>query len=100
MKLETPKYPTVYFKSDTTGEKAYEEFYVSGEKIDMQRFKALGVVEQTTRHDMDEVYGFFQKLEAIFAKDDFTKAEVVDAIREFIPNFEHEERGKNLDQKM
>ena len=25
---------------------------------------------------------------------------VVDAIREFIPNFEHEERGKNLDQKM
>lgn len=66
----------------------------------MQRFQALGVVEQTTRHDMDEVEAFFQKLEAIFAKDDFTKAEVVDAIREFIPNFEHEEKGKNLDSKM
>ena len=38
------KYPTVYFGSDTTGEKAYDEFYVPGEKIDMQRFKALGVV--------------------------------------------------------
>ena len=49
---------------------------------------------------MAEVDAFFQKLEAIFAKDDFTKAEVVDAIREFIPNFQHEERGKNLDQKM
>ena len=49
---------------------------------------------------MDEVNIFFHKLEAIFAKNDFTKAEVVDAIREFIPNFEHEERGKNLDQKM
>ena len=90
----------VYFGSDTTGEKAYEEFYVPGEKIDMQRFQALGVVEQTTRHEMGEVNGFFDKLEGIFAKEDFTKAQVVEAIKEFIPNFEHEEKGKNLDQKM
>ena len=95
-----PKYPVVYFGSDTTGEKAYEEFYVPGEKIDMQRFQALGVVEQTTRHEMDEVNNFFEILERIFAKEDFNKAQVVDAIKEFIPNFDHEERGKNLDQKM
>ncbi len=94
------KYPTVYFKSDTTGEKAYEEFYVPGEKIDMYRFKALGVVEQTIRHDMEEVNTFFNSLEFIFAKADFTKAQVVEAIREFLPNFQHEETGKNLDQKM
>ena len=94
------KYPTVYFGSDTTGEKAYEEFYVPGEKIDMKRFKALGVVCQTTRHEMAEVNGFFDKLEGIFQKEDFTKAQVVEAIKEFIPNFEHEEKGKNLDQKM
>lgn len=100
LNLEPVKYPTVYFASDTTGEKAYEEFYVPGEKIDMQRFKALGVVEQTTRHEMGEVNGFFEKLESIFAKEDFTKAQVVEAIKEFIPNFEHEEKGKNLDQKM
>lgn len=66
----------------------------------MERFLALGVVEQTTRHEMDEVNGFFDKLEGIFAREDFTKSEVVDAIREFIPNFQHEEKGKNLDQKM
>ena len=94
------EYPVVYFKSDTTGEKAYEEFFVPGEKIDMQRFKALGVVAQTTRHNMDELNGFFEKLEGIFAKEDFTKAQVVEAIKEFIPNFEHEEKGKNLDSKM
>ena len=100
MGYDSDTYPVVYFKSDTTGEKAYEEFYVPGEKIDMQRFQALGVVEQTTRHSMDEVGGFFGRLESIFQKDDFTKEDVVQAIREFIPNFEHEERGKNLDQKM
>ena len=94
------KYPVRYFTSDTTGEKAYEEFYVPGEKIDMLRFASLGVVEQTARHDMTEVSTFFDTLEAIFKKEDFTKAEVVEAIKTFIPNFQHEEKGKNLDQKM
>ena len=60
-----------------------EEFYVPGEKIDMERFKALGVVCQTTRHDMNEVISFFDKLEGIFAKEDFTKAQVVEALKEF-----------------
>lgn len=100
MDYESETYPVVYFGSDTTGEKAYEEFYVPGEKIDMQRFISLGVVEQTARHDMNEVNSFFKMLESIFAKDNFTKAQIVDIIKEFIPNFEHEERGKNLDQKM
>lgn len=93
-------YPVVYFKSDTTGEKAYEEFYIPGERINMNRFMALGVVEETTRRPMPEVNAFFEKLEGLFAKEDFTKAQVVEAIKEFIPNFEHEEKGKNLDQKM
>ena len=97
---QSKKYPVVYFKSDTTGEKAYEEFYVPGEEIDMQRFQSLGVVEQTTRHNMDEINSFFDKLGAIFQKENFTKTQVVDAIKEFIPNFEHEEKGRNLDQKM
>ncbi len=100
MDYDSETYPVVYFKSDTTGEKAYEEFFVPGEKVDMQRFQALGVVEKATRHEMDEVNRFFEKLEGIFAKEDFTKAQVVEAIMEFIPNFEHEEKGKNLDQKM
>ena len=92
--------PVVYFSSDTTGEKAYEEFFVPGEKIDLGRFEALGVIEETARRPMAEVNAFFEELERIFAAEDFTKAQVVDAIKGFIPNFEHEEKGKNLDQKM
>ena len=100
MPEDSKVYPVVYTGSDTTGEKAYEEFFVPGEKIDMDRFVSLGVVEQTVRHTMDEVVDFFNKLKLIFEKDDFTKAEIVEAIKLFIPNFEHEEKGKNLDQKM
>lgn len=94
------KYPVVYFKSDTTGEKAYEEFYVPGEKLDMNRFKSLGVIEEVAKRPMNEIDSFFAEMEHIFAKADFTKEEVVKAIKQFIPNFEHEEKGKNLDQKM
>ena len=100
MDFDSDTYPVVYFKSDTTGEKAYEEFFVPGERISLERFKALGVVEETTRRPMTEVNAFFERLENLFAKEDFTKAQVVDAIKDFIPNFEHEEKGKNLDQKM
>ena len=100
MDYNNPDYPVVYFNSDTTGEKAYEEFYVPGEKLDMGRFKALGVIVATKPRPLIEVDTFFNYLESIFAKPDFTKAEVVEAIKAFIPNFEHEEKGKNLDQKM
>ena len=49
---------------------------------------------------MNEVNAFFGELEGIFQNEDFTKADVVESIKKFIPNFEHEEKGKNLDQKM
>lgn len=94
------RYPVVYSKSNTTGEKAYEEFYVQGETLDMNRFDSLGVVEKTTRQSLNKVNEFFDELEHIFTNPNFSKAEVVDAIKRFIPNFEHEEKGMNLDQKM
>ena len=93
-------YPVVYTGSNTTGEKAYEEFYVEGEELNMERFKSLGVIEKTTRRSMEDVMSLFEEYERIFAEPNFTKAEVVKAIERFLPNFEHEEKGLNLDSKM
>jgi len=100
MTEDTKDYPAVYSLSDTTGEKSYEEFYVEGEAVNMERFHALGVIENVKKRPMKEVQAFFEKLEALFARPDFTKADVVAALEEFLPNFVHEEKGKNLDQKM
>lgn len=93
-------YPVVYFESDTTGEKSYEEFYESGEDVDMQRYKALGVVQQTSRHNIEAINSFFRSLEELFLDTHFTKAQVVNLLMEFVPNFKHKENYKNLDQKM
>ena len=66
----------------------------------MTRFSSLGVIEEAGSRPMQELDTFFAELEKIFTKPDFTKEEVVAVIKRFIPNFEHIERGKNLDQKM
>ncbi len=100
MQDDSKIYPVVYTKSDTTGEKAYEEFFVQGEIICLDRFSSLGVIEDVKKKSLSEVNTFLEKLETIFSKKDYTKAEIVEAIKFFIPNFEHEEKGKNLDQKM
>ena len=100
MKPGDKEYPAVYFSSDTTGEKDFEEFYVEGEEKDLDRFSSLGVILSKEHRPKADVEGFLHKLENIFARPDFTKAEVVGCLKEFLPNFEHEEKGKNLDQKM
>lgn len=100
MPYNNKEYPVVYFGSDTTGEKAYEEFYVPGEKLNMDRFQSLGVIEEVNKRPLQEIDEFFDRMEAIFSQPTFTKEAVVEAIKGFISNFEHEEKGKNLDQKM
>ena len=100
MPVDCKEYPVVYSVSDTTGEKMYEEFYVSGEKVDMERFGALGVIESKNVRPVAEVAAFLDSLANLFSRSDFTKAEVVELIHEFLPNFVHEETGRNLDSKM
>lgn len=98
--FDAGKCPVVYFDSDTTGEKAYEEFFVEGEEVCLDRFESLGVIEHVQPRPLDEIQTFFSRLEDTFSSDDFTKEQIVDLLREFLPNFEHEEKGKNLDEKM
>lgn len=93
-------YPVVYFISDTTGEKGYEEFVVEGESSDLNRFASLGVITETSHRDINEVNKLISDLETIFHDRNFTKVQIVDCLKDFLPNFEHEEKGKNLDQKM
>ena len=93
-------YPVVYFESDTSGEKDFEEFYVPGERVNMERFRSLGVIEDVNKRSMQELDVFLKELEDIFISPDFKKREIVEAIQRFLPNFQHIERGKNLDQKM
>ena len=94
------KYPVHYSGSNTSGEKAYEEFYTDSETVDFDRLQALGVVTGKQIPDVSRIEALFEKLHAVFAKDDTTKEEVVAIMADYLPNFEHIETGKSLDSKM
>ena len=93
-------YPVYYFKSDTTGEKSFEEFYVPGEHLDMNRFQALGIIDSVQIPPMDKLNSFLANLTIILTDKNTSKVEIVKVLQEYLPNFNHEEKGKNLDQKM
>ena len=94
------RWPVYFFESDTSGEKPYEEFYTPGEALDLERFVNLGVVKNAPRRSLAEIDGIFASLQRLFASADVTKADVVHALKDYLPNFEHIETGKSLDQKM
>lgn len=94
------KYPVHYSGSNTSGEKAYEEFYTDSETVDLDRLQALGVVTGKQIPDVSRIETLFEKLHAVFAKEDTTKEEVVEIMSDYLPNFEHIETGKSLDSKM
>ena len=100
MPADGKEYPVYYFTSDTTGEKSFEEFFVKGEQVNMNRFQALGVIEEVKARNISEINAFFDKLKKISGHSESKKEDIVKTIKEFIPNFEHIEKGKNLDQKM
>lgn len=93
------KYPVHYSGSNTSGEKAYEEFYTETESVDLNRLKALGIVTGKEIPDKERVKELFKKLNAAF-ENETTKEEVIAIMKAYLPNFEHIETGKSLDSKM
>lgn len=94
------EYPVHFSASDTSGEKAYEEFYTEDEKVDLLRFGSLGVIEDKNIPDREKLTKMISKLEKLFDDGTATKQDVVDAISEYLPEFRHIETGKSLDSKM
>jgi FlaA1/EpsC-like NDP-sugar epimerase len=100
MPHDTNEWPVYYFSSDTSGEKAFEEFYTDGELLDLSTFHSLGVIKNAPRRSLTEIHSMIDKLSSTLNKPDVTKASIVEVMTEFLPTFHHIETGKNLDQKM
>ena len=93
-------YPVLFFKTDTSGEKKYEEFFTQGEDVDMTTFPNLGVIKNAERKTIGEIQPVFDRLNTLFDDENVEKADIVRLLKEILPGFEHIETGKSLDQKM
>jgi len=92
------KYPVYFFKTDTSGEKTYEEFFTEDEDYDINKYDSLGFIKtQKIKISFEEVKSDFEN---VFNNLNSKKSDIVTIIKKYIPNFMHIETGKHLDQKM
>lgn len=96
------QWPVYFFKSDTTGEKDFEEFFTDTEDVDWYRFNELGVINAIHDSAVDPIKleAFTQRIHLLRNAGAWDKAALVDAINSLLEKFDHKEAGKHLDQKM
>ena len=92
------KYPIYFFKTDTSGEKTYEEFYTDEEDYEIDKYDSIGFIKTSeVEISFEEV---LQDFESVFRNQNSNKSDIVNIINKYVPDFMHIETGKHLDQKM
>ena len=92
------KYPIYFFKTDTSGEKTYEEFYTEEEDYEINEYDSLGFINTPEiKISFEDVETDF---ESVFNNTNSQKSDIVTIIKKYVPDFMHIETGKHLDQKM
>ncbi|HBQ4589799.1 TPA: UDP-N-acetylglucosamine 4,6-dehydratase, partial [Escherichia coli] len=94
------KWPCLLTKSDTTGEKDFEEFFTEKEKLDMNCFESIGVIKNDLLYNNKLLSSFEDEIMRMKNKKEWTKSQIVKLFLTMLPDFNHKETGKYLDSKM
>lgn len=94
------QWPCLFTKSDTTGEKGFEEFFTDNEILDLNRFTNLGIIKNTLNIKQNKLEYFEKIILSMKLSKSWTKVLIVELFNQMIPNFNHKETGKYLDSKM
>lgn len=100
LNASSTKWPCCFFKSDTTGEKAYEEFYTSIDSVDFNRYYQIGIINQSDGADSENVFKAIDAFEKLKKTGAWQKEDIVGNLKIVVPELNHEEKYRNLDQKM
>lgn len=98
--MKMGKYPVFLFKSNTSGEKLFEEFYTDDENVELNKFNSLGYISKNATYSKDEMDIILNELKTILSFDNTTKKDIVNLLKKYITNFDHIETGLGLDSKM
>ena len=93
-------YPVYFFKTDTSGEKLFEEFYTSEDKVNFNLYESIGVVTNSLKPSFSEMEVTIKEIESLFKRESYKKEDIIKIMNKILPNFNHIETGKSLDQKM
>jgi FlaA1/EpsC-like NDP-sugar epimerase len=98
--LKIKKWPCYFFDSDTTGEKDFEEFYTEHETLDLEAFKTIGVIKNNPEFNGDKLDEFIAGIELLKDNGNWKKSDIVKLFRSILPDIDHKETGKYLDDRM
>jgi len=98
--IANKQWPCYFFKSDTTGEKDFEEFFTDAEDLGLDRFETVGVIRNQPEFDETKLDKFMNGIEALREKGTWNKEDIVELYFSLLPEFAHKETGKYLDQRM
>lgn len=93
-------WPCLFTKTDTTGEKEYEEFYTDSEEVDLDRFESIGIVMNSKKINSNILYDFLKEVNNFKRNMRWTKNDILHEFKKIIPEFKHIELDKSLDEKM
>lgn len=99
IKSDSDNYPVYYFDSNTTGEKLFEEFYSDNEIIDFKTYKSLGVIKANYDNQISKINSLIASI-SNGNNSVISKSLVVKYLKDYLVNFDHNELGKNLDDKI
>ena len=92
------RYPIYFFKTDTSGEKTYEEFFTEEEDYEINKYDSLGFIKTPEiKISFEDVESDFEN---VFKNSNSNKSDIITVIKKYVPDFMHIETGKHLDQKM
>ncbi len=98
--ISRKQWPCLFTNSDTTGEKEEEEFYTLGEDIELFNFNSIGIIKNSSFIDQENLGLFKLKYKELIQSGQLDKQKIIQLFKEFIPEFQYDDLGKNLDQKM
>jgi FlaA1/EpsC-like NDP-sugar epimerase len=98
--ISEKKWPCYFFKSDTTGEKDFEEFFTDKEDLNLSRFEGIGLIRNQPTYDAGKLDNFALSVASLNDKGNWDKQAIVDLFFDLLPEFAHKETGKYLDDRM
>ena len=98
--IDSKRWPCYFFKSDTSGEKDFEEFFTDNEILDMNKYMNLGVIKNEANFSSNMLDNFLEVIRELRTKTVWEKAPIIALFNEMIPDFDHKETGKYLDGRM
>tara|TARA_B100000989_G_C19530878_1_gene469770 strand:- start:3692 stop:4882 length:1191 start_codon:yes stop_codon:yes gene_type:complete len=94
-------WPCLFFGSDTTGEKPFEEFFTSGESLVLDHYEEIGIVKNSKPQELNIDFDtFIDDIDKLFLKKNYSKENIISLFKKIISEFDHEDKGRSLENKM